>query len=226
MRTRISLELVYRNISFQVYKRGAKLGYFKSELQRSLYNVDHLHSTPFWTKVQTTYKDSLVEIQKYWQIIRDEGLKLLSKEGAFTNEAENLKETGDWKQLELFSKGAKTKNCHLAPMTCKVLEQFEAASTPTNCRVRCHLGLQVPEKTFIRVGDETRSWKEGDWLIFDDSFEHEVWHNGTSLRLVLIGNKLIPMPTYKLHIHQHYLFPVDVWHPELTAEEKRSLSPI
>lgn len=197
-----------------MYKRGAKKGFFKSELQRSLYNVDHLKSTPFWTKVQTTYKDDLVEIQKYWQIIRDEGLKLLSKEGTFTNESENLKETGDWKQFELYSKGAKTKNCHLAPMTCKVMEQFKAASTckrgqvkfsvlhpnthvyshcgPTNCRVRCHLGLQVPEKTFIRVGDETRSWKEGDWLIFDDSFEHEVWHNGTSLRLVLIGKFLFP----------------------------------
>lgn len=39
-------------------------------------------------------------------------------------------------------------------------------------------------------------------LIFDDSFEHEVWHNGTSVRLVLI---------------------VDVWHPDLTDDEKDSL---
>lgn len=50
-----------------------------------------------------------------------------------------------------------------------------------------------------------RTWKEGDWIIFDDSFEHEVWHNGTSLRMVLI---------------------VDFWHPELTTDEKRMLSPI
>lgn len=50
-----------------------------------------------------------------------------------------------------------------------------------------------------------RSWVEGDWLIFDDSFEHEVWHNGTSTRLVLI---------------------VDVWHPQLSDDEKQSMSAI
>lgn len=50
-----------------------------------------------------------------------------------------------------------------------------------------------------------RSWKDGEWLIFDDSFEHEVWNNGTSARLVLI---------------------VDVWHPDLTDEEKSSMSAI
>ncbi|CRL03308.1 CLUMA_CG016204, isoform D [Clunio marinus] len=211
----------------EVYKKGAKIGLFLSEHQRSLYNVDHLKSTPFWTKVQTTYKDDLMEIQKYWQLIRDEGLKLLSEDGRFSNEAENLKDTGDWKQFELFARGRKTKHCMLAPITCQIIENFDAAATckrgqvkfsvlhpkthihshtgPTNCRVRCHLGLKVPEKTFLRVADETRSWKDGEWLIFDDSFEHEVWHNGTGLRLVLI---------------------VDVWHPQLTDLEKQSMSPI
>lgn len=192
-----------------VYKKGAELGLFPSQYQRSLYNVDRLKSHPFWTKAETTYKDDFMEIYKYWQIIRDEGLKLLSTEGYFKDEQENLKDTGDWKQFELFARGMKTKNCHLAPMTCRLLSNFHAASSckrgqikfsvlhpnthvhshcgPTNTRIRAHLGLKVPENTFIRVAEEIRSWKEGEWLIFDDSFEHEVWHNGTSLRLVLIG---------------------------------------
>lgn len=42
-------------------------------------------------------------------------------------------------------------------------------------------------------------------MVFDDSFEHEVWHNGTAYRLILI---------------------VDVWHPDLTAHEKKTLDPI
>lgn len=211
----------------EIYRRGAKLGIFLSEYQRSLYNVDRLKSKPFWTKVETTYKDDLVEISKYWQIIRDEGLNLLSKEGFFTDEQENLKDTGDWKQFELYARGVETKNCKSAPFTCKLINNFKAASSckrgqvkfsvlhpnthvhshcgPTNTRIRAHLGLKVPEKTFIRVADETKSWKEGEWLIFDDSFEHEVWHNGTSLRLVLI---------------------VDVWHPDLTSEERMNLTPI
>lgn len=211
----------------EVYRKGAKLGLFLSENQRSLYNVDRLKSKPFWTKVDTTYKDEFTEIYKYWQVIRDEGLKLLSRDGLFINEQENLKDIGDWKQFELYSRGAKTKNCHMAPITCQLIKKFKAAATckrgqvkfsvmhpnthvhshcgPTNCRIRAHLGLTVPENTYIRVANETRSWKEGEWLIFDDSFEHEVWHNGTSVRLVLI---------------------VDVWHPDLTEDEKRTLSSI
>ena len=38
----------------------------------------------------------------------------------------------------------------------------------------------------IRVGTETREWRAGECLIFDDSFEHEVWHDGDSDRVVLI----------------------------------------
>lgn len=50
-----------------------------------------------------------------------------------------------------------------------------------------------------------RTWKEGEFIIIDDSFEHHVWHNGTEPRLILI---------------------VDVWHPDLTDAEKKNLHPI
>ncbi|KAH3748882.1 hypothetical protein DPMN_183371 [Dreissena polymorpha] len=76
---------------------------------------------------------------------------------------------------------------------------------PTNCRIRAHLGPKVPQGPRIRVGNETRTWKEGKFIIFDDSFEHEVWHDGIDFRLVLI---------------------VDFWHPEIPEHERRSLSPI
>ena len=51
----------------------------------------------------------------------------------------------------------------------------------------------------------SRVWKEGEFIIIDDSFEHHVWHEGTEPRLILI---------------------VDVWHPELTEKERRTLRPI
>ena len=76
---------------------------------------------------------------------------------------------------------------------------------PTNCRIRAHLGLVVPGGAELRVGNTTKPWEEGKFIIFDDSFDHEVWHNGPSYRLVLI---------------------VDMWHPELTTDEWRSLAPI
>ena len=53
----------------------------------------------------------------------------------------------------------------------------------TNAQLKMHLGLEVPVDAAtglgcarIRVGNETRRWREGAVLFFDDSFEHEVWH--------------------------------------------------
>ncbi|EAA11939.4 AGAP005832-PB [Anopheles gambiae str. PEST] len=212
-----------------VYRKGVQKKLFRSVYQRSLYNVDGLAARPYWTEEQTTYATELELIRAKWREIRDEGLKLLTSAGVFVNESENLRDRGDWKQLELFSRGARVeRNCARAPYTCRLVEQyFPAARTckrgqvkfsvmhpgthvwphcgPTNCRVRAHLGLRVPPGTYIRVAEETRSWENGKWLIFDDSFEHEVWHNGTETRLVLI---------------------VDFWHPELTESQRRTLSPI
>lgn len=50
-----------------------------------------------------------------------------------------------------------------------------------------------------------RFWEEGKILIFDDSFEHEVWQDADAYRLIFI---------------------VDVWHPELTSQQRRSLPAI
>ncbi|XP_040155517.1 uncharacterized protein LOC120895874 isoform X7 [Anopheles arabiensis] len=212
-----------------VYRKGVQKKLFRSVYQRSLYNVDGLAARPYWTEEQTTHATELELIRAKWREVRDEGLKLLTGAGVFVNESENLRDRGDWKQLELFSRGARVeRNCARAPYTCRLVEQyFPAARTckrgqvkfsvmhpgthvwphcgPTNCRVRAHLGLRVPPGTYIRVAEETRSWENGKWLIFDDSFEHEVWHNGTETRLVLI---------------------VDFWHPELTESQRRTLSPI
>jgi aspartate beta-hydroxylase len=57
---------------------------------------------------------------------------------------------------------------------------------PSNAFLRVHLGLVVPDGCAMRVGDETRSWEEGKCLVFDDSFEHEVWNRGNASRIVLI----------------------------------------
>ena len=58
-----------------------------------------------------------------------------------------------------------------------------------NDRVRVHLALSVPDGADIgiRVAGEERRWEEGQMLVFDDSFEHDVWHRGAAGdRLVLI----------------------------------------
>ncbi|KDR14347.1 Aspartyl/asparaginyl beta-hydroxylase [Zootermopsis nevadensis] len=211
----------------KIYDLGVREGLFLSKYQRSLYNVNRLRAQPWWTPEETTYSKYFKKLQDNWQQIREEGLMVLANK-IFKDEAENLKDIGNWQQFELFARGRRiTSNCLKAPFTCQLISEFPAARDcrrgqakfsvmhagthvwphcgPTNCRLRSHLGLIVPEGTYIRVAEETRTWKEGKLFVFDDSFEHEVWHNGTTTRLVLI---------------------VDVWHPELTEDEKRSMPAI
>ncbi|KAG0718826.1 Aspartyl/asparaginyl beta-hydroxylase [Chionoecetes opilio] len=216
--------------AYKIYDEGVEKGMFLNRYQRSLYNVDRLTSRPIWTPEQTTYQVFFRKLEENWEVIRNEGVALLGLpvQDGFRPEAENLKDVGDWKQYELFTKGRKiTANCVKAPRTCSLIEGFQPAASckrgqvkfsvmqphthvhahtgPTNCRLRAHLGLVVPPGVQLKVGQETTTWEEGKTLIFDDSWEHEVWHEGDSFRLVLI---------------------VDVWHPELTEHEHKTLSPI
>jgi len=71
---------------------------------------------------------------------------------------------------------------------------------PTNTHLTCHLGLRVPGGCSLRVGGETRSWEEGRCVVFDDSFEHEVWHQGDTARVVLL---------------------IRFWHPDIPAARRR-----
>lgn len=53
--------------------------------------------------------------------------------------------------------------------------------------LRCHLGLVVPEgDVAIRFGTETRRWRAGACLVFDDTVEHEAWNHAAVPRDVLI----------------------------------------
>ena len=67
--------------------------------------------------------------------------------------------------------------------------------------LRFHLGTHVPEPNAcsIRVESEVRHWKEGDWLVFDDYLEHEVWNKGTQNRTVLMIDVVRPEQKYSPH---------------------------
>ncbi|XP_071112083.1 aspartyl/asparaginyl beta-hydroxylase-like isoform X2 [Haliotis cracherodii] len=215
--------------AYRYYKQAASLGLFLSPYQRSLYNVEDLKSHPWWTPRETGLAQHLKALQQHWQEIRDEGLRQLNVDTSrFIFEDENLREKGEWKQFTLYTQGKKSqKNCEKAPVTCSLVDKIPDVRDctrgqvkfsvmqpgvhvwphcgPTNCRIRSHLGLVVPPGPRIRVGNETREWEEGKFIIFDDSFEHEVWHDGDKFRLVLI---------------------MDFWHPGLSDDLKWKLAPI
>ncbi|XP_041329666.1 aspartyl/asparaginyl beta-hydroxylase isoform X2 [Pyrgilauda ruficollis] len=216
--------------AYKWYELGYQRGHFASVWQRSLYNVKGLKAQPWWTARETGYTELVKSLEKNWKLIRDEGLAVMDKKRSlFLPEDENLREKGDWSQFTLWQQGRKNENaCKSVPKTCALLERFPEATGcrrgqikysimhpgthvwphtgPTNCRLRMHLGLVIPkEGCRIRCAQEDRDWEEGKVLIFDDSFEHEVWQDAESYRLIFI---------------------VDVWHPELTAQQRRTLPAI
>ncbi|XP_031692103.1 aspartyl/asparaginyl beta-hydroxylase isoform X13 [Oncorhynchus kisutch] len=216
--------------AYKWYERGHQRGHFASVWQRSLYNVDGLKAQPWWTPKDTGYMDLIKTLERNWRTIRDEALSVMDKTtGLFVPEEENLREKGEWGQFTLWQQGKKAgEACHSVPKTCGLLERYPEATGckrgqikfsvmqpgthvwphtgPTNCRLRMHLGLVIPKTGCkIRCTNDTRAWEEGKVLIFDDSFEHEVWQDADSYRLIFI---------------------VDVWHPELTQYQRQTLSPI
>jgi hypothetical protein len=63
---------------------------------------------------------------------------------------------------------------------------------PFNGRLRVHLALTGSEGAFLRVGTQIRQWQDGKVLVFDDSFEHQVCHTGSRVRVVLMFNVVQP----------------------------------
>lgn len=72
-----------------------------------------------------------------------------------------------------------------------------------NTRLICHLPLVVPPDCRLRVGNHTRTVREGEVMIFDDTIEHEAWNDSDAPRAVLL---------------------FEIWRPELTAAERAALT--
>lgn len=72
-----------------------------------------------------------------------------------------------------------------------------------NTRLICHLPIVAPTGCGLRVGAETREWRDGELVIFDDSFEHEAWNRGTATRTVLL---------------------FEIWKPEIAEAERSDLT--
>ncbi len=62
--------------------------------------------------------------------------------------------------------------------------------------LRYHLGLRVPQDNppKIVVNRQPYTWREGEAVLFDDSWPHEVVNRSNELRAVLIVDVLRPMP--------------------------------
>ena len=216
--------------SEELYEKGAREHKYNSFWQRTDFYAKDVISKPFWEPNETKIGYLLIRISKNWKAIRREALEAL-KSNLYIKHAEGLRENGDWKYFPLYMAGKRNdQNCMYAPVTCNFIQDIPEISKnlqgavkfslmssgthvlshsgPSNCRLRAHLGIDVPKhdanistaaasSSRLRVLNEYRYWNDGEIFIFDDSFDHEVWHfdlqNRTRLILIL-----------------------DMWHPYLT----------
>jgi aspartyl/asparaginyl beta-hydroxylase (cupin superfamily) len=163
----------------------------------------------------------VAEVERNWTTIRDELLAVLEDREALPNfqdiSKDQIEITDDdrWKTFFLYGYGFQAKlGVEMCPRTAALMRQIPGMTTamfsilsprkhildhrgPYKGVLRYHLGLIVPrdkEACRIRVGDDVRHWEEGQSLIFDDTYNHEVWNDTDDTRVVLFVDVLRPLP--------------------------------
>jgi beta-hydroxylase len=160
------------------------------------------------------------DLERAWPVIRAELDDVLTYRDALPNfqdistDQASLTTDDGWKTYFFFGYGFRSvANCRRCPQTTAVLEQVPGMQTamfsilapgkhlpphhgPYKGVLRYHLGLIVPEpsdRVGIRVGDQTATWLEGGSLVFDDTYEHEVWNDTDGTRVVLFLDVVRPL---------------------------------
>jgi aspartyl/asparaginyl beta-hydroxylase (cupin superfamily) len=165
--------------------------------------------------------DWVKHVEDNWTVIREELEHVLEDHAALPNfqdiSKDQIEITDDdrWKTFFLYGYGFKAKlGTEMCPRTAALMREIPGMKTamfsilsprkhildhrgPYKGVMRYHLGLIVPEDSEacrIRVGEDIRHWEEGASLIFDDTFNHEVWNDTDETRVVLFVDVLRPLP--------------------------------
>jgi aspartyl/asparaginyl beta-hydroxylase (cupin superfamily) len=163
----------------------------------------------------------VAHIEQNWSTIREELARVLEDQAALPNfqdiSKDQIEITDDdrWKTFFLYGYGFQAKlGIEMCPRTAALMRQIPGMTTamfsilsprkhildhrgPYKGVLRYHLGLVVPrdkEACRIRVGEDIRHWEDGRSMIFDDTFNHEVWNDTDETRVVLFVDLLRPLP--------------------------------
>lgn len=203
-------------------RQATALGLWRDPRQRPTQYLPQLTATPvhdpkrFWF---TSY------LEKNHPAIKQEVMAYFERGGdEFRPYDVRLIDMGKWEQLLLYQEGQMVERaCEMFPTTTSVISTISEATPlgvtsisvvhpgthfiphcgPTNARLRVHLCIKSAEGVHMEISGHSLHWEEGRCIVFDDSYEHEVWHRGREPRIVLI---------------------FDVWHPDLTPEDVRALA--
>lgn len=182
-------------------------GLWTDPSQRPLEHVPGLAAQPLCDASELWFADHLEESAE--RIRQEVERAAAAGAGGFRPVDEPLVGAGRWDQVVLYEGGRRQERaCEAFPVTAAVVDEIPEATTfgpgvvtlswlhpgthivPhcgwSNARLRVHLGLLTPPGARMRVGDTTVTWELGRCVVFDDSFEHEVWHDGDEPRVVLL----------------------------------------
>ena len=152
--------------------------------------------------------DLVEKLESNWEVIRDEMLSISQSD--FDPWLQRSMHGEGWSVFGLAAIGRQFKQAvEYCPQTTKILQAIPGVALSGFSRMapgthilphcgwaydsyRLHLGLDVPSGCRLRVADETRSWKNGKCLVFDDTVEHEAWNDSTEVRTTLMVDFLRP----------------------------------
>jgi beta-hydroxylase len=162
----------------------------------------------------------VADIEARWREVRAELDRVLEHRDAVPNiqdiSVDQLELTQDdrWKSFFFYGYGVRNDaNCRICPRTAELIEAIPGMTTaffsillpqkrlPPHRGaykgvLRYHLGLMIPDPAncAIRVGGRQEHWREGESLIFDDTFNHAAWNATDQIRVVLIVDFRRPLP--------------------------------
>ncbi len=150
-------------------------------------------------------------LRENWQAIRDEAIgAALERESpslaSISPDHRAIAPVGKWRSFFLWGYGyCVEENLERCPVTTATVAQipnlnsaFFSILAPgthipahrgvTKGLITCHLGLIVPKDGDVRmrVDDRIVRWAEGETLVFDDTYDHEVWNDTANTRVVLL----------------------------------------
>ena len=168
--------------------------------------------------IETDLIDDLAILRNNWEVIRDEALSL-SEDGEI-KAADGLNDAGfnsffrhGWTRFYLKWYGdplpSAVRKC---PKTLEVLKQTPSikaamfASLPSGGKLmphrdpfagslRYHLGLKTPnsDECFILVDGQKHSWRDGEDVLFDETYIHEAHNRTDENRIILFCDVTRPM---------------------------------
>jgi len=159
-------------------------------------------------------------LQENWETIRDEALAVLEDResipplGRISPDHRRIAQSSAWKSFFFNGYGYKSPaNRARCPTTAALIDKVPDANVAfysifepgthvkahhgvTKAMLNIHLGLIVPDSSArceLRVGDHFRGWTPGEFLIFDETYNHEAWNDGDIPRVVLFLQVMRPM---------------------------------